>query len=159
MAKTFDEVVGLDFSHAFVAACDNMKAKQSVVVPLMVQGDIRKSVTVSLPADCIPHLSKTRFIQGDACDLPSLGQFDCVLAANLLCRLPNPSAFLKRLPEIITKVRFVCVCEVPCRRLLNLADRCVACTGRRARPCVAVFMARRIHAQGQLARCYCQKRR
>lgn len=91
-------------SHAFVNACDKMKAEQSATVPLAIQGDIRSSVTVSLPADCIPHAAKAKFIQGDACNLPSLGQFDCVLAANLLCRLPNPAAFLDRLPEIVKQV-------------------------------------------------------
>ncbi len=34
-------------------------------------------------------------MQGDACQLPtSLGTFDAVLAANLLCRVPNPRACL-----------------------------------------------------------------
>jgi len=39
---------------------------------------------------------------GDACNLPSdLGQFGCVLAANLICRLPNPYKFLDRLPSLV----------------------------------------------------------
>ena len=113
MAKVYDEVVGLDYSHAFVAACDKMKREKSARVPVSVQGDIRASVTVSLPVDCVPHVSKTRFVQGDACDLPQLGQFDCVLAANLLCRLPDPAAFLKRLPDIITKVGCLCAASQP----------------------------------------------
>ena len=34
----------------------------------------------------------------DACAMPvTLGSFDAVLAANLLCRLPDPLAFLLRL--------------------------------------------------------------
>ena len=42
------------------------------------------------------------FQQGDACNLPSdLGQFGCVLAANLVCRLPNPYKFLDRLPSLV----------------------------------------------------------
>jgi hypothetical protein len=138
MAKVFDEVVGLDFSHAFVAACDKMKANKSACVPLSVQGDIRASVTVSLPADCLPHVSKTRFIQGDACDLPPLGQFDCVLAANLLCRLPNPAAFLTRLPDIITKVG--CLCRALLPSVSSSSPR-VAFPGRRARASVAVRQA------------------
>ncbi len=99
------QVIGLDFSHAFVAACDKMKADARATVPISIQGDIRSTVSVALPSDCLPHVSKTRFVQGDACDLPDLGLFDCVLAANLLCRLPNPAAFLARLPRIIKKVR------------------------------------------------------
>ena len=109
------QVIGLDYSHAFVHACDKMKSDRSATVPLSIQGDIRSSVTVTLPDDCVSHASKTRFVQGDACDLPPLGVFDCVLAANLLCRLPNPSAFLQRLPEIIKKVRRLVWLVVACR--------------------------------------------
>ena len=46
--------------------------------------------------------SRLSFYQGDACNLPSdLGQFGCVLAANLVCRLPNPYQFLDRLPSLV----------------------------------------------------------
>ncbi len=42
------------------------------------------------------------FSVGDACDLPyDIGQFGMVLAANLICRLPDPMAFFNRLPDII----------------------------------------------------------
>lgn len=51
-----------------------------------------------------------RHAQGDACALPKgLPAFDAVLAANLICRLPNPRLFLDRLPSL---VGFVCVCIV-----------------------------------------------
>ena len=51
-----------------------------------------------LPA-CLPaHL------QGDACALPQqLGPVDAVLAANLLCRLPDPLRFLGRLPSLVNR--------------------------------------------------------
>ena len=40
--------------------------------------------------------------QGDACALPAdLPQFDAVLAANLVCRLPDPALFLARLPALV----------------------------------------------------------
>jgi len=46
--------------------------------------------------------SRLSFYQGDACNLPGdLGQFGCVLAANLVCRLPNPYQFLDRLPSLV----------------------------------------------------------
>ena len=42
------------------------------------------------------------FEQGDACSLRSdIGQFGCVLGANLLCRLPAPLDFLDRLPHLV----------------------------------------------------------
>lgn len=41
-------------------------------------------------------------LQGDACALPGdLPAFDAVLAANLLCRLPDPSRFLARAPSLV----------------------------------------------------------
>lgn len=42
------------------------------------------------------------FEQGDACNLRSdIGQFGCILGANLICRLPAPLDFLDRLPSIV----------------------------------------------------------
>lgn len=42
--------------------------------------------------------SRCTFICGDACNLPPhLQDFDVALFANLLCRLPDPSACLNRL--------------------------------------------------------------
>ena len=42
------------------------------------------------------------FETGDAMNLrEDLGEFDIVLAANLLCRLPDPAKFLVRLPQLV----------------------------------------------------------
>jgi 2-polyprenyl-3-methyl-5-hydroxy-6-metoxy-1,4-benzoquinol methylase len=42
------------------------------------------------------------FMQGDACNLsPDLGQFGCVLGANMVCRLPDPMVFLNRLRSLV----------------------------------------------------------
>ena len=47
----------------------------------------------------------TQFIQGDACNLPTVatlgGQFGCILAANLICRLHSPYSFLDRLAGLV----------------------------------------------------------
>ena len=46
--------------------------------------------------------NRVTFQRADACDLPeSLGQFGIVLAANLICRLHNPQAFLNLLPRLV----------------------------------------------------------
>ena len=48
-------------------------------------------------------LERVRFEVGDACSLPdSLGPFEVVHAANLLCRLSEPRAFLARLPDLVS---------------------------------------------------------
>jgi len=47
--------------------------------------------------------SRVRFHHGDACCLPlDIGQFDCVLASNIICRLHTPHAFLDRLPSLVS---------------------------------------------------------
>ena len=52
-------------------------------------------VGTSAQVTTTPPLS---FRRADACDLPDdLGTFDAVLAANLLCRLPEPTKFLNKL--------------------------------------------------------------
>ena len=46
--------------------------------------------------------SRVKFEVGDAMSLRGdLGSFDVVLAANLLCRLPDPRVFLARVPELV----------------------------------------------------------
>ena len=43
-----------------------------------------------------------KFIQGDACNLPSeLGEFHCAIAANLVDRLPDPTKFLTDIGRFI----------------------------------------------------------
>ena len=42
-----------------------------------------------------------QFTVGDACNLPQLGQFGCVFAGNVICRLPEPMKFFERLPNLI----------------------------------------------------------
>lgn len=73
LAPHFDQVYGLDFSRRFIDEAKNRAP------------------------DC-------HFVVGDAsnaADLASLGSFDAVLAANVLCRLPKPSTFLDSLPSLV----------------------------------------------------------
>ena len=54
--------------------------------------------SLSVPQD----RGRVRFQLGDACNLPAeLGQFGMVLAANLVCRLPDPMAFFNRLKDLV----------------------------------------------------------
>ena len=60
---------------------------------------------VTYIVNCVTFLQdrdRVTFEQGDACNLRSdIGQFGCVLGANLICRLPTPLDFLDRLPNIV----------------------------------------------------------
>ena len=66
------------------------------------EGGLSEKLTAKIPEDV--NRNRVNFIQGDACDLPSaLGDFDFVLLANLIDRLPKPSACLKFLPHLVKR--------------------------------------------------------
>jgi 2-polyprenyl-3-methyl-5-hydroxy-6-metoxy-1,4-benzoquinol methylase len=71
LAKQFKEVVGIDFSNAFIKAADTKLLEHEEVA------------------------NKVKFVVGDACNLsPSLGKFNLIFGGNLIDRLPDPSVFL-----------------------------------------------------------------
>jgi len=107
LATRFDEAVGIDFSQAFVDACDAVRdsdPQNPVTFSLTAEGG---TLIKGYPAVVPPEINgevraRCSFERGDACDLrPDLGTFDAVLAANLICRLPRPMDFLDRLPSLV----------------------------------------------------------
>ncbi|GFH07925.1 methyltransf_25 domain-containing protein, partial [Haematococcus lacustris] len=100
LARAFTDVLGIDYSHAFVAAAQGMARDGARQYEAVLEGELRLTYTATVPTDI--DRTRVRFMQGDACDLPkSLPQFDAVLAANLLCRLPDPIKFIHRLPSLV----------------------------------------------------------
>ena len=100
LTKSFDEVVGIDFSQHFIDAAIKMKSEKSMVYEVQKQGTIFVQLTAKLPEDV--DVSKVRFQTGDACNLDkSLGQFDAIHASNLLCRLPSPRKFISDVPQLL----------------------------------------------------------
>ncbi|XP_078065302.1 uncharacterized protein LOC144491399 [Mustelus asterias] len=100
LARVFQEVVGIDFSLSFVEACNQMKEQGQLPYYARTEGDLGTQHTGMVPKDI--DRSRCFFIQGDACNLPTdLGSFGCILAANLICRLPDPFAFFHRLPGLV----------------------------------------------------------
>lgn len=100
LARHCSEVVGIDYSQRFIDACVALKENGNMPFSRLEEGARSTPGFASVP----PEIERTRcrFFQGDAMDLPeSLGQFDAVLAANLLCRLPDPTKFLDRLPSLV----------------------------------------------------------
>lgn len=124
LAKTFDQVVGVDFSARFVQVGHQMVENGRIRYRIPIEGSIfahREAVlgSADIPLDGsdgkslvdqlfgsfdltdIPNISdlskRCMFFQGDACNLaskPVLTGFHCVVAANLIDRLYNPSTFL-----------------------------------------------------------------
>jgi len=65
-----------------------------------LEGNVMQKLTARLNYEV--DTSKVRFEVGDACHLrDDLGQFDLVLASNLICRLTEPMLFLNRLKTLV----------------------------------------------------------
>ncbi len=94
------EVVGIDFSAAFVAAAEALRRGESVPYRRFGEMHLPEPLVARLPEGVSP--SRVTFETGDATDLRSdLGAFDLVHAANLICRLPQPKRLLDRLPDLV----------------------------------------------------------
>jgi len=110
LSREAEEVIGIDYSRAFVEAAARMGREGKVVVGRLEEGTVRTAVEVGLPEG----VGEVRFEQGDAMHLrEGLGAFDRVLAANLLCRLTDPGRLLARLPDLV-KAGGELVLTTPC---------------------------------------------
>lgn len=100
MSRSCDEVVGIDFSHAFIRAAGELRNGGSIGYDRREEAALSTRLQVDLSDEF--DGTKLRFLQGDAMNLPEdLGSFDRVHAANLLCRLPEPKRLLDRLPSLV----------------------------------------------------------
>lgn len=100
LARHCNEVLGIDYSSAFITAADRMKSAAGIETTVTLEGLRTRPFHAKPPAGHDP--SRTTFATGDATALPqALGPFDVVLAANLVCRLPDPRAFLADLPRLV----------------------------------------------------------
>lgn len=100
MARTCDQVTGMDFSHAFIGAAEALRRGETLAYERLEEGTQRTPLLARAPAGVAGE--KLCFRQGDAMDLPpGLGSFERVHAANLLCRLAEPQRLLDRLPALV----------------------------------------------------------
>ena len=114
LARDFREVVGVDFSAAFIQAARQLQREGMLPYRRRESGDDHTPLVARVDADI--DRTRLRFEQGDACALPlHLKDFDAVLMGNLLCRLPDPEALLSRLsgPNALVKQGGVVVMATP----------------------------------------------
>ncbi len=96
LARGYREVLGVDLSRAFIDAADALRRDGELRYFRKDEGQL--GVTLNAMVDPAIDRSRVSFRQADACSLPAeLMDFDAVLLANLLCRLPSPKALLGRL--------------------------------------------------------------
>jgi len=99
LSKTFREVIAIDYSHAFIQAAKAIQSQGQLPYHVTREGHTTEPLTAHLPDNIPPE--RVSFHQGDAMNLPeTLGTFDLVHAANLICRLTDPLRFLSRLPSL-----------------------------------------------------------
>lgn len=121
LARHCVEVIGIDFSRRFIEAANALKISGELEYLRLEEGARFTRCLAKVPADI--DRSRVRFETGDAMNLrDDLGKFDIVLAANLLCRLPDPAKFLARLPQLVKPGGSV-VFTTPCTWLEEFTPR------------------------------------
>lgn len=109
------EVVGFDFSKALIDAAKEIRDKGEIVAKVKMEGDAEVDKTLVRPCDDAVFW-RVKFHVGDACemvrDAQTLGKFDVVLVANLLCRVPRPRRVLDGL-EAVVKINGIVALVTP----------------------------------------------
>jgi 5-histidylcysteine sulfoxide synthase/putative 4-mercaptohistidine N1-methyltranferase len=103
LAKTFDQVTGIDFSARLINLGVQLKEHGVIRYSIADEGELvlyREQQLAQLGFDDVAD--KVEFLQGDACNLkPIFSGYDLILAANLIDRLYNPALFLSNVHERI----------------------------------------------------------
>ncbi|MGD1705044.1 5-histidylcysteine sulfoxide synthase [Dapis sp. BLCC M229] len=96
LARGFESVLGIDLSATFIEAAQTICREGRLAYCRRDEGENTSQAEVCLPEDL--DCRRVNFRRADACALPpELVGFDVVLAANIICRLASPRAFLGRL--------------------------------------------------------------
>jgi len=105
LAKTFDEVEGIDFSVRFVQVGAKLKDDGYVAFTSKEEGDLIAKKKVTLEELGYESLKdKVSFWQGDACNMKAnFNAYDLVMATNLIDRLYNPRLFLDTINERLNR--------------------------------------------------------
>lgn len=94
------EVIGIDYSQSFVAAAQALARGETVPYRIHETGEWFEDAVARAPEGS--HPARVHFEVGDAHALrEDLGDFDVVLACNLLCRMREPRELLARLPRLV----------------------------------------------------------
>jgi putative 4-mercaptohistidine N1-methyltranferase len=100
MTRSCDEVIGIDFSNAFIETAQRLQHQSHLAYTRHDEGGQYSNLTAHLPTNTSP--ARATFLHGDAMNLPeNLGTFDRIHASNLICRLSEPLRLLNRLPSLL----------------------------------------------------------
>jgi putative 4-mercaptohistidine N1-methyltranferase len=101
LATHYDQVTGIDYSNRFVEIARRIKKHGRICYRLHEEGDLISDHTASLTDfDLAATIPRVTFYQGDAqCLETRFRNYDLVLAANLIDRLPDPGLFLANIHQ------------------------------------------------------------
>lgn len=100
LSKTSKKVIGIDFSEQFIAAANALKEKGELEFSYQEEGGRNGESVAKLPEGS--EADNVSFAVGDALNLPDgFKGFDRVHAANLLCRVPDPSKLLEKFTDLV----------------------------------------------------------
>ncbi len=121
LSKYCSEVIGIDYSQAFIDAANQIKREGSHTVNILESGAHVRKVEVHVPVNS--NVDRITFQQGDAHELADeLGQFDVVIACNLMCRLKEPRRVLERFSALV-KPGGQLFLTTPCTWLEEFTDK------------------------------------
>ena len=101
LAHMFKECVGIDLSNGFITAANTLLRDGRLAFDGPGQGERVVPRVALIPTGI--DVSRVSFSVGDALAVdPALGQFDVIIAANLLCRVPQPEKLLEALCTRVT---------------------------------------------------------
>jgi putative 4-mercaptohistidine N1-methyltranferase len=100
LARRCTEVIGIDFSQQFIELADRLRQRGFLRFRSFEEGELTKARRAVVPPEI--DRQRVKFEVGDATNLRAdLGEFDVVLAANLIDRLAAPLKCLERLPGLL----------------------------------------------------------
>lgn len=105
LAKTYGEVLGIDFSANFINVGVKLKKYESLTFNVKTEGDLFKEKSVSLRELGLEETkNKVSFMQGDACNLKDIYMgYDLIYCSNLIDRLYYPQKFLDDIQSRVNK--------------------------------------------------------
>jgi putative 4-mercaptohistidine N1-methyltranferase len=99
LARVCASVIGIDYSRRFIESAETIRATGTLSYCRTDEGVLATDLVAQRPS---VDPARVSFEVGDAQELrDSLGEFDVVLAANLIDRLATPRRFLERLPGLV----------------------------------------------------------
>lgn len=107
-----ERVDALDYSERFITAAERIRVEGGMDYEFVLEGGRVAWWRARCPAGARPE--RVRFVRGDACAPPEdWRDYDGVLLANVLCRLPDPATCLRHLRRLVRSGGVVLI-TTPC---------------------------------------------